>query len=239
MMLTPYLFPGILLGAFTHVLAQQQCYFGPEPMHRGSDRLQPCTGDGLVACCLLGDICYAGNACWNYNTGVLYQYGCTDINYRDASCPYKCGGDTELSPWTGLEYCENDTWLCHNPESCLVCQWNTSQELFSLTPLSCASMGSKALVALYAPSKLAPYVSLPSTYRGQTGYFSPFIQDGTTTWDDRVKVGYKPNIVNPWATYPPPPSSKVIVNRTLLGIPSPQVQLRLQVGKPAQEASPR
>jgi hypothetical protein len=73
------------------VCAQQQCYFGPGAENRGPTELVPCMNTGQSACCLLGDICLSGNTCWNYNTGNLYQYGCTDIHYEDASCPYKCG----------------------------------------------------------------------------------------------------------------------------------------------------
>ena len=43
-------------------------------------------------------------------------------------------------------------------------------------------MGNEARVALYAPSTLAPYVSLPSTYGGSTGYYSPTTISGTSTW---------------------------------------------------------
>ena len=46
---------------------------------------------GQSACCLLGDICLSGNTCWNFDTGNLYQYGCTDVDYTDETCPYKCG----------------------------------------------------------------------------------------------------------------------------------------------------
>jgi hypothetical protein len=73
------------------VCAQQQCYFGPGAENRGPTELVPCMNTGQSACCLLGDICLSGNTCWNYDTGNLYQYGCTDIHYEDASCPYKCG----------------------------------------------------------------------------------------------------------------------------------------------------
>lgn len=90
------------------------------------------------------------------------------------------------SPWSALEYCAGvnnveDTWICHAPESC-GCQWNATYDLLTLSPRGCADMGDDARVALYAPSALAPYVSLPSTYGGPTLYYSGTTVDGTSTW---------------------------------------------------------
>jgi hypothetical protein len=51
---------------------------------------------GQSACCLIGDVCLSGNTCWNFDTGNLYQYGCTDITYEDETCPYKCGSNTSM-----------------------------------------------------------------------------------------------------------------------------------------------
>jgi hypothetical protein len=53
-------------------------------------------------------------------------------------------------------------------------------------------MGSDALVALYAPSQLAPYVSLPSKAGGSTGYYSPTVNsDGTSSWVETAVAGCK------------------------------------------------
>jgi len=76
------------------VNAQQQCYFGPGAANRGPDKLVPCVSDGQSACCLQGDTCLSGNACYNNEIGNVYQYGCTDMTYTDATCPYKCGFST-------------------------------------------------------------------------------------------------------------------------------------------------
>jgi hypothetical protein len=84
----PFLFALTIL-----VTGQQECYFGPGAQNRGPANLVPCNGTGTSTCCLLGDTCLSGNTCYNYATGDLYQYGCTDIEYKDASCPYKCGFD--------------------------------------------------------------------------------------------------------------------------------------------------
>lgn len=50
-------------------------------------------------------------------------------------------------------------------------------------------MGSDALVAIYAPQQLAPYVSLPSTVGGSTGYYSPTVSSGTSTWAETAVPG--------------------------------------------------
>lgn len=74
-------------------MAQQQCYYGPGAQYRGSSDLVPCNSTGSSACCLRGDTCLSGNACYNFDSGNVYQYGCTDIDYKDEACPYKCGFD--------------------------------------------------------------------------------------------------------------------------------------------------
>lgn len=166
------------------VLGQgQECYFGKGAENRGPSELVPCGGTGSTsACCLQGDTCLSGNACYNFDTGNLYQYGCTDINYEDETCPFKCGSS---SPWVGLEWCETNsvknTWICHSPESC-GCEWNNTYQLLQLPPRQCQDMGDLAMVALNGPTSLAPWVSLPATAGGSTGYYSPITISGTKTW---------------------------------------------------------
>ena len=168
----------IALLSRVHIIsAQQNCYYGPGAGFRGPRELVACnTTSTISACCLLGDTCLSGNACYNYATNNLYQYGCTDITYEDEACPQKCGWDPAKSPWNALEYCNDmqdlsNTWVCHAPESC-GCEWNSSDALQILPSRGCGAMGSEARVGLYAPSTLLPYVSLPSTYGGSTGYYS-------------------------------------------------------------------
>lgn len=50
-------------------------------------------------------------------------------------------------------------------------------------------MGSDARVALYAPSKLAPYVSLPRSIGGSTAYFSTTTVNGSSTWVETAISG--------------------------------------------------
>lgn len=164
------------------VAGQNNCYYGAGAGFRGPSELVPCnTTSQYSACCLLGDTCLSGNTCYNYLTGNLYMYGCTDINYQDASCPQKCGYDPAKSPWIGLEYCSDiqdltNTWTCLSPESC-GCEWESSYELQILPSRGCAAMGSTARIALYAPSTLLPYVLLPATAGGKPMYYSPTVDD--------------------------------------------------------------
>ena len=102
---------------------------------------------------------------------------------------------TALSPWTALEYCSdlegvNNTWSCHAPESC-GCDWNATESLLVLAPRGCKAMGKDARVALYAPSALAPFVSLPATVGGSTGYYSPTIISNTSSWVSTAISGCK------------------------------------------------
>ena len=52
---------------------------------------------GVASCCQNGDICLSDNACWNQQYNITYQYGCTDENYDDPSCPTKCDLDVGKS----------------------------------------------------------------------------------------------------------------------------------------------
>ncbi|EME42524.1 hypothetical protein DOTSEDRAFT_26109 [Dothistroma septosporum NZE10] len=200
----------VLLAAVVH--GQQQCYFGPGAENRGPDNLIPCMSTGSSACCLQGDTCLSGNACFNYPSGNVYQYGCTDISYSDETCPYKCGFNTTKSPWTALEYCNDvqgasDNWICHGPESC-GCEWPFSEGMLELDPRGCRAMGSDALVALYAPSQLAPYISLPVTAGGSTGYYSPTVSSGSSTWVVTAIPGYTPLVISQLTTYREPPTTR-------------------------------
>lgn len=214
----------VLLAPVVLVTGQQQCYFGPGATNRGPPNLVPCNGTGASTCCLLGDTCLSGNACYNYATGDLYQYGCTDITYEDETCPYKCGWSPTLSPWTALEYCLDlqdtaNTWVCHAPESC-GCEWNSTYDLLVLQPIGCQEMGSNARVAIYAPSTLAPYVSLPSTIGGSTGYYSTTIISGTSTWVSTAIAGYTPSSFTQLTTYRAAPTSAVLINEDQTPAPS-------------------
>lgn len=96
-----------------------------------------------------------------------------------------------------LEYCTDledvqDTWFCQGPESC-GCNWTLTTELRVVPPRDCKAMGSEAIVALRAPSQLAPHISLPNSAGGSTGYYSPTIRDGTTSWAGTAMSGCEQN----------------------------------------------
>jgi len=106
---------------------------------------------------------------------------------------------TALSPWTALEYCTdipgvNNTWTCHAPESC-GCEWNATDNLLVLAPRGCKEMGTNARLALHAPSTIAPFISLPSTIGGSTGYYSPTMVSNRSTWVSTAIDGCKEMIL--------------------------------------------
>ncbi|KAF2149675.1 hypothetical protein K461DRAFT_215690, partial [Myriangium duriaei CBS 260.36] len=157
------------------VNAQQQCYFGPGASSRAGSDVVPCQSSGQSACCLLGDTCLSGNTCYNNAAGNVYQYG------------YVSG--------------VNGTWVCHAPESC-GCNWPYSVGMLQLVPRGCQEMGDMARVALFAPSVIPPYVSLPSSRGGSTGYYSTTsAADLSTTWVSTAIDGYTPTPIVPLTQY--------------------------------------
>ncbi|KAK0702264.1 hypothetical protein B0H67DRAFT_604567 [Lasiosphaeris hirsuta] len=71
----------------------------------------PCGNDafGHQTCCGAGDNCLADNACWGihgsgYGSSLTYMAGCTDPDYRDASCPDKKSID---QAWIALTLCDD------------------------------------------------------------------------------------------------------------------------------------
>ncbi|KAF2487551.1 hypothetical protein BDY17DRAFT_13404 [Neohortaea acidophila] len=168
----------LLLSSAALTSAQAACYWAAGPQYRlpESAGVVPCDENGYSACCKLGDICLAGNACYNFETDDTYQYGCSDPSYKDPSCPFKCDWNPDASPWVALEYCPsfngiNDTWTCQSPESC-GCEWRSTYSLLQVPIRDCQAMGSNARVAIYATNTLPAYLILPQTYGGSTQYFS-------------------------------------------------------------------
>ncbi|KAF1846570.1 uncharacterized protein K460DRAFT_126303 [Cucurbitaria berberidis CBS 394.84] len=101
------------------------CYY--DANKPASDDLIPCYPSTLsshYSCCRVGDKCLEQNACFDSDTQVTYQYGCTDASFQDPHCPQKCHLDTEESHWVGLVFCNGtrglpkDKWLCHHPSNC-------------------------------------------------------------------------------------------------------------------------
>ncbi|KAI8942682.1 hypothetical protein NX059_000732 [Plenodomus lindquistii] len=119
-LLTQFLLPFLTLAK-----SPQLCYYANDTL--ASEDIIPCytsvTTDHY-ACCKVGDKCLRHNSCYSLDFGVTYQYGCTDLSFRDAHCPTKCNLDTEKSHWVGLVFCNgtnnlpDDTWVCHHPDNC-------------------------------------------------------------------------------------------------------------------------
>ena len=64
----------------------------------------PCGNDafGRQTCCGAGDNCLADRACFGihgsgYGSLLTYMAGCTDPDYKDAACPNKLIGKSQLS----------------------------------------------------------------------------------------------------------------------------------------------
>ncbi|KAF4910895.1 hypothetical protein CGCF415_v004767 [Colletotrichum fructicola] len=77
------------------------------------DEWLPCgnTAFGQFTCCQRSDMCLSSRACYNARFGVTYLGGCSDPEYKDASCPDK--GALSSQPWAGLVYCNgtSEQWV--------------------------------------------------------------------------------------------------------------------------------
>ncbi|KAF1993698.1 hypothetical protein P154DRAFT_412539, partial [Amniculicola lignicola CBS 123094] len=65
------------------------CYYDVGKL--APDYIIPCytAFEGSFSCCKRGNVCLQQNACYDGDTGVTYQYGCTDKKYKDPRCPQK------------------------------------------------------------------------------------------------------------------------------------------------------
>lgn len=93
----------LLIPLVSARLTEQRCYYGPEQL--ADPEIIPCfpgTRDEVLHCCKRGSHCLDEASCWDPETGVTYQYGCTDPKYEGDNCPAKCGLDTgkfEVERW--------------------------------------------------------------------------------------------------------------------------------------------
>ncbi|PSN62009.1 hypothetical protein BS50DRAFT_135059 [Corynespora cassiicola Philippines] len=124
-MLLPFTLQVVLFFLGAPVSAGPRCYydvgkFAPED-------IIPCYPSAVTehySCCKVGNKCLRNNACYDQDTGVTYQYGCTDETYQDSHCARKCNLDREKSHWAGLVFCnessdrKNGSWICHHPDNC-------------------------------------------------------------------------------------------------------------------------
>jgi hypothetical protein len=67
------------------------CFYAPQRMVFIGGLYLPCGNEafGNIHCCQAGDHCLEEGACYNEKYGTTYLAGCTDFDYKDASCPDK------------------------------------------------------------------------------------------------------------------------------------------------------
>lgn len=82
----------------------------------------------------------------------------------------------------------SNTWICRASNQ-------SSETLFELPQQSCEELGSDALVALFAPPALAPYVSLPTRSGGSTRFISSSV--AYTAPRSRVQANPRATTVSP------------------------------------------
>ncbi|KAK3990986.1 hypothetical protein QBC44DRAFT_368328 [Cladorrhinum sp. PSN332] len=70
---------------------------------------------GHTHCCWLGAMCLEYNACYSFWVGATYLAGCTNPDYKDASCPDKRVHSDQQ--WTGMRLCNNDAIWAAGEES--------------------------------------------------------------------------------------------------------------------------
>ncbi|KAI0131839.1 hypothetical protein BJ170DRAFT_679738 [Xylariales sp. AK1849] len=133
----------------------------------------PCGNDafGHQTCCGAGDNCIADNACFGvhgsgYGSFLTYMAGCTDPDYKDASCPNKENID---QPWIALTLCDNSdgAWAACSQEG------NPS----TLQPGSFCSCTDKAsaTVAFSDSNSLSNICSLPQSTGDSIQFFAGHI----------------------------------------------------------------
>lgn len=163
----------LLYPSATLASSPQLCYYDTNKI--AWKDIIPCyasTTQDDYACCKAGDKYLRHNACFSLDTGVTYQYGCTDSTFRDASCPQKCGLDTEKSYWVGIVFCNgqadlpNDTWVCHHPDNCGSAQDCAKDSrdggIEKLQDTNCGNVDHEGkYVAFTASSTLSDVVPLP------------------------------------------------------------------------------
>ncbi|AEO67135.1 25532c19-ae96-483e-956b-f0ce22bfc609 [Thermothielavioides terrestris] len=133
-----------------------------------ADNFIPCGNwvFGNYQCCQAGDYCLDDNACYNPEHGTTYLAGCTDLEYRDASCPDK--KSYKDYPWAGLIYCKPNRWVA--------CEETAKPYTITVgDPCTCPSASETMTVAFSAPSQIAAIGSLPSrsggTIEWEPGHF--------------------------------------------------------------------
>ncbi|KAH7089196.1 hypothetical protein FB567DRAFT_627698 [Paraphoma chrysanthemicola] len=166
-----------VLSYLDHALTPHPCYYSTDSM--ATDDLLPCyasTFSSHYSCCRHGDKCLEHGACYDEDTKVTYQYGCTDPSFKDIHCPQKCNLDVKKSRWVGLVFCNGtngmpaDQWICNHPDNCKTgtgchrLKWRNSIE--TLPNTYCEDIRhDEAHVAIYTTQTLSDTAALPSPSR--------------------------------------------------------------------------
>ncbi|KAE9372665.1 hypothetical protein N431DRAFT_483415 [Stipitochalara longipes BDJ] len=129
----------------------------------------PCGNDafGHQTCCGAGDNCIADRACFGihgsgYGSYLTYWAGCSDPEYKDASCPKK---DVD-QPWVALTLCDNS-----NGEWAICSQEGNPSTLQPGSFCSC-TVASSATVAFSDSTSLTNICSLPQSTGQSIKFFA-------------------------------------------------------------------
>tara|TARA_R110002003_G_scaffold96_30_gene7672 strand:+ start:23320 stop:24384 length:1065 start_codon:yes stop_codon:yes gene_type:complete len=171
------LFLLFLFSSHTRALTPHPCFYSAYEL--ASDELLPCYGSTFsehYSCCRNGDKCLEHGACFDADTDVTYQYGCTDSSFKDIHCPRKCSLDVAKSRWVGLVFCNGtkglpaDQWICNHPDNCKAGTgynsrvWGNSIE--KLPDTWCEDLQhEEPYVAIYTTGTLSDTAALPSPSR--------------------------------------------------------------------------
>ncbi|KAK3292165.1 uncharacterized protein B0H64DRAFT_222871 [Chaetomium fimeti] len=156
---------------------------------------------GHIHCCQAGDHCLEENACYNDRYGTTYLTGCTDPDYKDASCPDK--KSYSEYPWAGLVYCKFNRWMA--------CE-EAGRPAFVKTGDECdCPSDSESMTVAFSAASIIPGVGvLPATSGGTIEWSSGHLPTATpspTTTDSDPNPNPPPSTTLPSGITLPLPTS--------------------------------
>ncbi|KAK8137418.1 hypothetical protein PG984_002911 [Apiospora sp. TS-2023a] len=129
---------------------------------------------GYQTCCGKGDNCLADGACFGvHGTGyggmLTYWAGCSDPDYKDASCPKKVVDQ----PWVALTYCDDDDgqWA--------ICSQKGDPSTLQNGAFCSCTEAAKATVAFKDTKTLTNLVSLPQNTGDSMSFFAGYSPPAT------------------------------------------------------------
>ncbi|KAK3376807.1 hypothetical protein B0T24DRAFT_700719 [Lasiosphaeria ovina] len=132
----------------------------------------PCGNDafGHQTCCGAGDNCLVDNACWGqhgtgYGSSLTYMAGCTDPEYKDASCPQKFFDQ----PWVALTHCDN------NDGSWAACSQSADPSMLQPGSFCTCTDAAKTTVAFKDTDTLSSRASLPQSTGDSIQFFVGYV----------------------------------------------------------------